>query len=37
MQIGPTANGRFETEGAIRTGLQVKHDVLASRASKGRP
>jgi hypothetical protein len=37
MQIGPTANGRFETEGAIRTGLQVEHEVLASRASKGRP
>lgn len=36
-QIAPTATGRFETDDAIRTGLQVEREVLASRARKGHP
>ena len=36
-QAAPTANGRFETDDAIRIGLQVEREVLASRARKGRP
>jgi hypothetical protein len=34
-QIAPTATGRFETDDAIRTGLQVEREVLASRAQRG--
>ena len=36
-QIAPTASGRFETDDAIRTGLQVEREVQASRARKGQP
>jgi len=36
-QIAPTATGRFETDAAIRTGIQVEREVLASRARKGQP
>ena len=36
-QVAPTANGRFETDDAIRTGLQVEREVRASGVRKGQP
>jgi len=36
-QVAPTANDRFETDDAIRAGLQVEREALASRARKGQP
>jgi len=36
-QIAPTGTGRFETDDAIRTGLQVEREALASRVRKGQP
>lgn len=36
-QIAPTATGRFETDTAIRAGLQVEREALAARETKGQP
>jgi hypothetical protein len=36
-RIAPTANGRFETDDAIRAGLQVEREVEASRTRRKQP
>lgn len=35
VRVARTANDRFETDAAIRAGLQVEREVLASRARRG--
>jgi hypothetical protein len=37
LRAAPTANDTFETDAAIRAGLQVERDVLASRTTRGQP
>ena len=36
-QVAPTADDRFETDAAIRVGVQVEREVLASRARRAQP